>query len=338
MQNTRVAITKKGNPGMMDVLREPLQKPKDNEVRIKVLSAGVAFGDILMRRGLYPNTPTLPFVPGYDVIGIIDYIGDNVSTFYVGQRVAALTIFGGYSRYICLDVDKITHVPDDVDTYKASALILNYLTAYQLLYRTAKVKPMNSILIHGASGGVGSAMLDLAKNSNLKIYGTASIQHQQKVSELAHYIDYKNEDFVNRVLSEEKAGIDFVFDGVGGYNWKRSYQVLKKDGMFIGYGMTYTLGKNKNIQEQEFMQEEWSSILNSGMTISKHRAEIFSITKIAEANASIIREDLENLFILLSENKINPTISSILSLERAQNAHELFESGVNGKILLKCNE
>ncbi|QOR65087.1 zinc-binding dehydrogenase [Cytobacillus suaedae] len=337
MENLRVVITQKGNPGVMQVLCEPLPKPKNNEVRIMVLSVGVAFGDILMRRGLYPSAPP-PFVPGYDVIGIIDYIGNSVTAFNVGQRVAALTILGGYSKYICLDVDKITPVPHGVDTYKASALILNYLTAYQMLYRIAKVKPMDSILVHGASGGVGSAMLDLARGLNLKIYGTATINHQKKVSELANFIDYRNEDFVKRILSKEKEGIDFVFDGVGGYNWERSYQVLKKDGMFIGYGMTYTLDDNKDNQEQEYMQKEWSRILTSGMTSSNHRAEIFSITKMAQENASIIREDLEKLFNLLSENKINPTISSIFPLEKAQNAHEFFEQGVNGKVLLKCNE
>jgi NADPH:quinone reductase-like Zn-dependent oxidoreductase len=337
MKNQTVVISKVGFDSVMELVDESLPMPTDNQVRIKVLSSGVAFADILMRRGLYPNAPNPPFVPGYDIVGLVDSIGSSVDSFKIGQRVAALTITGGYSNYICLDKDRLTLVPESVDTYKASAVILNYLTAYQMLFRTAKVQPKDRILIHGASGGVGSAMLDLAKNSNLKIYGTASFKHQGKVSTVAEFIDYKNEDFVKKIRTKEAEGMDFVFDGVGGYNWRRSYQVLKETGFFIGYGMTY-LVNNMDLKEKEFMQKEWQMITSTHTTSTGHRAEVFSMTKNAQENPAMIREDLDHIFTLLKESQIDPTIAQTVGLENARAAHDLIEQGVYGKVLLRCNE
>jgi NADPH2:quinone reductase len=160
MENERVVITQYGDPSTLKVIHEAAPQPKTDEVRIRVEAAGVSFGDVLQRLGLFfAGAPTMPYTPGYDVVGTIDVVGSGVDSVRVGDRVAALTIFGGYARYVCVPVDHVvTGVPGDMDAVKAVALVLNYTTAFQMLRRAADVRAGQSILVYGASGGVGSAV------------------------------------------------------------------------------------------------------------------------------------------------------------------------------------
>src|SRR5271168_1456215 len=226
MHNTRVVLTALGGPEVLKVIEDDIGDPQANEVRVRILATGVAFADVLMRRGLYSGVPPLPYSPGYDIVGVVDAIGSGVKQWNSGDVVAALTMTGGYSRYIILPVSQLVRVPNGLDPAEAVSLVLNYTTAYQLIHRIAKLRQGQSALIHGAAGGVGTAALQLGLLAGLKMFGTASKPKHDLVAALGGIpIDYRNEDFVQRAN-----GVDAVFDPIGGHNWMRSYRALGRGG------------------------------------------------------------------------------------------------------------
>ena len=176
MSYKRVIITGFGGPEVLKVVEESeLPNPKSGEVRVKVLATSAAFTDVMIRKGKYPDVKEKPpFSLGYDMVGIVDQIGEGATRFKVGQRVADLTIIGAYSEYLCVPESRLTPVPDNLDPAEAVSLILSYVTAYQMLHRISKVKGSQRILVHGAGGAVGTAMLQLGKLLDLEMYGTAS--------------------------------------------------------------------------------------------------------------------------------------------------------------------
>ena len=165
----RVVITKFGGPEVLKMVDETiLPEPKSGEVRVKVLVTSAAFTDVWIRMGTYPDVKEKPpFSPGYDMVGVVDKLGEGVTRFKVGQRVADLTVIGAYSEYICLPESRLTLVPEGLDPAEAVSLVLSYVTAYQMLHRLARVKQGQRILIHGAGGAVGTAMLQLGKSIGL---------------------------------------------------------------------------------------------------------------------------------------------------------------------------
>ena len=179
MKYKHIVIPQFGGPENLSLVEDELLEPRANEVRVKVLAAGVSFADILLREGVHPESWNLgktPFTPGWDIVGVVDKIGDKVSKWQTGQMVAALPIIGGYAEYISLPSNELVPVPAGLDPAEAVSLVLNYTTAYQMLHRCAHIKPGEIILINGgAAGGVGTALLQLGKLVNLKkMYGTAS--------------------------------------------------------------------------------------------------------------------------------------------------------------------
>src|SRR5262245_48752083 len=176
MRHTRIIVTHYGGPDELRVVEEERPEPKRGEVRVRVQAAGVSLPDLMMREGIHPETPTLPFTPGWDLVGVVDRLGDGVSGIEPGQVVAALPIAGAYAEFVCLPQRELVPVPPGLDAGEAVSLVLNYITAYQMLHRTAKVRSGQRVLIHGAAGGVGSALLQLAGLSGLETYGTCSLR------------------------------------------------------------------------------------------------------------------------------------------------------------------
>src|SRR5215471_2905288 len=184
MNHRRIVVTHYGGPEELRVLEEECPEPKAGEVRVKVLTAGVSLPDVMMREGIHPETPRLPFTPGWDLVGVVDRVGDGVSGIEPGQVVAALPIFGAYAEFVCLPQRELVPVPSGVDAAEAVSLVLNYITAYQMLHRSAKVRAGQRVLVHGASGGVGSALLQLGCLEGLEMYGTCSSRASAVVSDL----------------------------------------------------------------------------------------------------------------------------------------------------------
>jgi NADPH:quinone reductase-like Zn-dependent oxidoreductase len=223
-RNASVVITGIGGPELLQWVESDIPSPGPVEVRVRILAAGVAYADLLMRHGLYPHTPAFPFAPGYDIVGEIDALGDGVRDFALGQRVASLTMVGGYSRYIVIRANHVVPVPPDLDAAEAVSLVLNYVTAYQMLHRVAHARKGQRILIHSAAGGVGTAALQLGKIVGLEMYGTASKTKHGLVMSLGGIpIDYRTENFRERIRQLALEGLDIVFDPIGGRNWRASY-------------------------------------------------------------------------------------------------------------------
>src|SRR6185295_12203572 len=212
-------------------------EPKDGEVRVRVLAAGVSLPDIMAREGVHPETPPVPFTPGWDLVGVVDRLGKGVSGIEPGQIIAALPISGAYAEFVCLPQRELVPVPSGLDAAEAVSLVLNYITAYQMLHRAAKVKPGQRVLIHGASGGVGTALLQLGWLAGVEMFGTCSVQAADIVKDLgATPIDYRNSDFVQEIHRLTGDGVDAVFDGIGGDNFWRSREALREGGRVVVYG------------------------------------------------------------------------------------------------------
>lgn len=333
----RVVITEFGGPEVLKMIEETeLPEPKSGEVRVKALVTSAAFTDVWIRKGTYPNMKEKPpFSPGYDMVGVVDKLGEGVLGFKVGQRVADLTVIGAYSEYICLPASRLTPVPEDLDPAEAVSLVLSYLTAYQMLRRVAKVKRGQRILIHGAGGAVGEAMLQLGKLLDLEIYGTASKSKHELVKRLgATPIDYKSEDFVERIRSLTGDGVDAAFDPIGGDNFKRSLSTLRRGGKLVAYGFyNATQGKGGSIPLDFLRLQLWNFWPNGRSTA------FYLITTMRRKHAGWFSEDLTKLFDLLAQNKIKPTIAARMPLAEAKHAHELIEQAeVQGKIVLTVAE
>jgi NADPH:quinone reductase-like Zn-dependent oxidoreductase len=237
MKYKSVIVTKRGGPEVLQVIENELHEPSVREVRIKVLAVPVCLPDVTARYGQTPFCPKVPFTPGYAVIGTVDAIGKDITNVAVGDRVAALTAFGGYAEYLYWDAERLIPAPNSLDPAKAIPLILNYIVAYQIMHHSAKVKAGDKVLIIGASGGIGTALLQLGKLSGLKMYGIAS---KSKHSILTEYgaipIDYRTQDFVEVIRQEEPQGLDAVFDGMAGDYFGHSYSLLRRGGKLVGYG------------------------------------------------------------------------------------------------------
>jgi NADPH:quinone reductase-like Zn-dependent oxidoreductase len=309
-----------------------MKSPSGADVIVKILTTGVAFADISIRYGQYPGVPKPPITPGYDLVGIIEQIGPDVSSFVVGDKVAALTVFGAYSKYICLPANQLIKIPQQIDPIKSVALVLNYVTAYQMLHRISKVKPKQRILIHGASGGVGTALMQLGKLLELDMVGTASQKNHALLREYGVTpIDYHTQDF-EEVLKHNP--VDVVFESIGGKNIQKSLKVLKKGGVLVFYGARSAIqhGKYVNgLMGKSILKSVIYNILPNGK-----KATFYAIN--AKKQKQQFREDLTTLVQLLNEGKIDPVIGATYPLEQAAAANQAMENGDHtGKIVLICN-
>lgn len=335
----RIVISHPGNPDVLQVFKEEIPEPKTNEVRIRVQAAGVARADVMMRMGQYPgSTPPYPYTPGYDIVGEVDMLGDGVSTLKIGDKVAALTEVGGYAEYLCLPEDRLVPVPQDLDPAEAVCLVLNHLTAYQMLHRFAKVKVGERVLFHAAASGVGTAQLQLGRLLELEMFGTASKGKHDLVSRLGGIpIDYKRDDFVKRIRHSSADGVDVVCDPVGGSHLWRSFRALNRTGRLIAYGEMAITGPQKSKRFEKTLHHYLPDLLNR--LPGERKVQWYEVFLENEAHPDWYREDMATLFGLLSEQKLNPIIAERIPLAEAMRAHELLEaSAICGKIVLMCQE
>jgi len=343
VKHRRIVVTHYGGPEALQVLEEECPEPRSGEVRVRVLAAGVALPDLMAREGVHPETPRLPFTPGWDLVGVVDRLGDGVTDLAAGQVVAAMPIHGAYAELVCLPRRKLVPVPDGLDAAEAVSLILNYVTAYQMLHRSVRTRPGQRVLIHGASGGVGTALLQLGKLARLDMVGTCSARGAAIVSELGGTpIDYRNQDFVREVRRRDGAGVDVVFDGIGGTHIWRSREALRNGGTVVAYGLTASLREGRLASGRAGRRSRLHGLPIFGLYIAagwvlpgrKHVVP-YSIQWLERLRPALFRRDLLALFDLLARRRIAPIVAARLPLLEARHAHELLgRGGVTGKIVL----
>ncbi|WP_439671285.1 NADPH:quinone reductase or related Zn-dependent oxidoreductase [Cupriavidus necator] len=347
MKHRRIIVTNYGGPDALHVVEEECPEPKVGEVRVRVLAAGVGQPDIMMREGFHPETPPLPFTPGWDLVGMVDKLGSGVSGVEPGQIIAALPISGAYAEFVCLAQRELVPVPPGVDVAEAVSLVLNYVTAYQMLHRCAKVEPGQQVLIHGAAGGVGSALLQLGRLAGLQMYGTCSSQDAMAVSGLGGIpIDYQRLDFVEEIRRLTGDGVDVVFDGIGGSNIWRSRDALHPRGKVVAYGLAASLRGGRLASGRSGRRNRFQRLAIFGVCIvggwllpGRKRVVPYSIQWLKRMKPALFRQDLTVLLDLLQQERIKPLIARKFSLSEAKLAHELLgEKGVAGKIVLMTNE
>jgi NADPH2:quinone reductase len=343
MSYKRIVVTRYGGPEELQVLEEECPDPGEGEVRVRVLAAGVSLPDVMMREGMHPETPPLPFTPGWDLVGQVDRLGAGVSGIEVGQIVAALPIHGAYAEFVCLPPSELVPVPPGLDVAEAVSLVLNYVTAYQMLHRSAKVTAGQRVLIHGASGGVGSALLQLGRLAGLQMYGTCSSRGASAVSQLGGIaIDYQNQDFVKEIHLLTGEGADIVFDGIGGTHIWRSRKALRAGGKVVAYGLTSSLRGGRLASGRPGARHRFRALAIFGVTIAggwifpgRKRVAPYSIQWLKRRKPAWFRQDLLALLDLLRQKKIAPLLAQRFPLAEARRAHEMLgKGGVTGKIVL----
>lgn len=335
MSYKKVILTEFGGPEVLQVVEENnLPEPGTGEVRVKVLAASATFTDTMVRKGIYYGfKETPPLSPGYDMVGVVDKLGADVTGFEVGQMVADLTIWGAYTQFMLRPADTLVPVPVGLDPVEAVSMVLSYVTAYQMLHRIAKVQRGQKILVHGAGGAVGTALLELGRLLDLEMYGTASKAKHALVKSLGGVpIDYGSEDFLARMLAV--GGVDAAFDAISGENFKRSFESLKKGGTLVPYGFyNQAMGKGGNIPMTYLSVMLWNILPNG------RKAAFYSIGDLRKKKPVWFKEDLAALFDLLKAGRIKPVIAQRMKLEDARQAHELIEqAAVKGRIVLVIDE
>jgi NADPH:quinone reductase-like Zn-dependent oxidoreductase len=330
-----VTATKIGGPEVLQVTENELRAPAADEVRIRVLAAPVCRPDVTVRTGeaLYTGTPLgqkLPFVPGYAVIGIVDAVGDKVPApdARIGDRVGVLAVVGGYTEYLYWRSDRLIPVPETVDPAKAATLILNYIVAYQSMHRAAQVEAGDAVLIIRASGGIGTAMLQLGKLADLTMYGLASpSKHDVLIDYGATPIDYHTQDFVEVIHQAEPAGLDAVFDGMMTMDYiRRGLSLLRRGGTLVSYGEPAGFSALFRIL---------ATLVGVNLLPNGKSFKLYGTSSYFVFNQQPFMEDWAKLFQLLDEGKIDPVIEKKYPLLEAAEANTMLESGsVTGNVVL----
>ena len=337
MKYRSVMAARRGGPEVLQVVENELRPPAPGEARVKIIAAPVCAPDVTIRYGKTPFPPRPPFVPGYSIIGEVDALGssrpssgDSAASPAVGERVGALTVLGGYAEYIYLRQKDLIPVPAELDPAETSTLVLNYLVAYQTLHRTARVKAGDKALIVGASGGIGTAYLQLGRLAGLKMYGIAS---QSKHAILTRYgatpIDYHTQDFVQVIRRAEPEGLDVVFDGMGEAYLQGGFALLRRGGRWVGYANPGSYAATFRLLGRVLLY----NLQPNGKSAAYYG------TGASRFNRRPFLEDWAALFKLLEEGKIKPVIMQKLPLLEAAQANALLESGqVIGNIVLAAPE
>jgi NADPH2:quinone reductase len=324
------AVQLKGKGGL-DQLQEielTLEPPKPGELRIRVRASGAGFTDITKRTGNYPYRPAFPFIEGYEVLGEVDAIGPGVDGFALGQRVCALTVYGAWAEYFTRDAEHFIPVPDRLDDAEVIALILNYVTAYQMIHRIAGMHPGQTAVVTGANGGVGTALLELLQAQQVRALGLASRKHFDLIRSLGgEPIESRTKPADAAVHDILPEGADVVFDGLGALGTSECIRATRRGGLTVGYGFMAAHGMLPTVRG--FMA------LFLGARLQGRRGTFYGITRLYRKDKRPFKEDLPKLFELLLARKIQPRIAARLPLLEGREAERLLEAGgVAGKIVL----
>ncbi|WP_029900782.1 medium chain dehydrogenase/reductase family protein [Nocardia brasiliensis] len=331
-----IVLPDRVEPNGLRVTTRELPAPGPGQVLVQVEASGVSFAEQQMRRGKYYDQPAFPFVPGYDLVGTVTELGAGVDPALLGRRVAALTKVGGWSSMVLLEAAELVRVPGALDPAEAETFVVNGITAWQMLHRTAAVRCGQTILVHGANGGVGSTLVQLARAAGITVIGTASARNAAAVQALgATWIDYRG-DVAQQVRALAPNGVDAVFDHVGGPGIVDSFRLLAPGGTLVSYGTAAT--KNDEGNSRLPVLRLFARLLWWNALPNKRNAHFYNIWA-GKRNAARFRnrltEDLGAVFELAVQGTLRAQVAARFPLTEAARAMELAESGtVTGKVVL----
>lgn len=318
---TQVVLTGTGGPEVLAVRTAPVPVPGEGQLLLEMEAAGVAFHDIAARQGRNPGKPAS--VLGSDVVGRVLAVGAGVTELQVGQRVAALVGEGGYATHVLARADHAVAVPEGLDAPQVTTLVLNYLTAWQMLHRVAEVQPGQAVLVLGAAGGVGSALAELAALEGVRVYGTAS----------AHRRDALAARGVTWVAGQEQVPepVDATFDPVGGPSLARSKRATRRGGVVVAFGFSFTMGAGWSRAGGLLRTLRSLAVakVTPGAQVALYRSFVA-----ADADPAALRADLAHLVQLLADGRLHP-LTTVAALADAAEAHRRLEARqVVGKLVL----
>lgn len=335
----QIWIPRYGGPEVMQVETAPDPEPKAGEVRVRVAGAGVNFADLSARAGLYADAPPAPLVVGYEVAGEVDAVGDGVTSFSPGERVLAITRFGGYSDVVVVPEGQVAAVPDGADLVRAAGVPVAYLTAYLMLVRLGSVRAGDTVLIHSAGGGVGLAALQLARWLGAVTIGTASKRKHARLAEMGldHAIDYRSEDFEAAVMRvTEGRGVDVVLDAQGGSSFRKSYRCLAPMGRLFCFGVAAANAESRRAAVRTLPKTVLRTPVFHPFQLMNANKGVFGINlgHLWEEQR-LIHETLHELSAMWGRGEIEPVIDSRFGFEEAGRAHLQLAEGRNfGKVVL----
>lgn len=333
---TQVVLPGVVEPEGLTLQQVELAAPGTGQVLVAVEASGISFAEQQMRRGKYYDQPTFPFVPGYDLVGTVLALGPGTPADLLGTRVAALTKTGGWSTHVLLDADGLVPVPDGVEAAAASTLVVNGFTAWSMLHRAAGVRAGQTVLVHGANGGVGTVLVQLATIAGARVIGTAAPRHHDALRALgAEPVDYGG-DVEAQVRELAPQGVDAVFDHVGGDVLEGSHRLLRRGGTLVSYGTAATRDQKGNSMLpilRLVAKLQWWNLRPGG-----HLATFFNVWAGRRNQARFqarLREDLTQVFALLADGRLRTHVAATFPLADVAQAVRLAESRtVVGKVVL----
>lgn len=328
-----IVLTGRGGTEMLQVTDTDSPAPGKGQVRVRVLASGVSFAEVQMLGHRYPMQPKYPFVPGYDLVGEVTEVGPGVTGPKVGDPVAALMVTGAWRTHVVVRADRVVPVPAGLDAGVAAAATMNGVTAWQMVHDVAKVRAGQTVLVHGASGGVGTLLVQLAVQAGARVLGTASLPKHDAVRALgAEPIDYR-QDVAAAVRRLAPGGVDAVFDHLGGDSLTQSYDLLADRGVMINYGSASTLRDNNHWLVPYLKTIRRFTGFFLGRLIGRargRRARFFYIRPNVGFNKALTK-----VFALVAAGKLDPPIETRIPLAEAPKALQLLIDGrATGKIVL----
>ncbi|MFE3228357.1 medium chain dehydrogenase/reductase family protein [Nocardia sp. NPDC059228] len=333
---TEVVLPGRVEPEGLTVTDRELPPPGSGEALVRMEATGVSFAEQQMRRGKYYDQPAFPFVPGYDIVGEVIAVGAGVDPALVGRRVAALTKIGGWSSHLTVPAGDLVPVPDGLAADVAETFVVNGITAWQMLHRKAKARAGQTILVHGANGGVGSTLVQLARAAGIRVIGTASARNADAVAALgALPVDYRG-DVAAQVRALAPNGVDAVFDHLGGPGIVDSFALLAPGGTLVSYGSAATKneeGDSRLPVLKLFARLLWWNALPNGRNASFYN--IWAGRRRLARFRAQLAADLGAVLDLAERGVLHPQIAARIPLREAARALTLAESGtVTGKVVI----
>ncbi len=338
-----LVVGRYGPPKNLEMRQQPDPQPKAGEVLVRVKCVGVNFADLLQRMGLYPQGPKPPFVPGMEVSGVVERVGEGPATpdgevFKAGEAVVALVPFGGYAEWVAVQTRHVYRVPAGMSFEDAAAIPSNYLTAYYSMFTVGNLQQGDRVLIHGAAGGVGIAAVQLARQRGLVVFGTAGPTKQEFLRKIRvdHPIDYEKNDFVEVVRKFASDGIEMVMDPVGGKSFARSYKCLGPTGRLVIYGFSAAAGGDGKRNWLRGLTALAQTPRFHPLRLMRDNISVSGVNLgVLQTHPELVRRELNEIFRMYGAGEIKPVIAKKFMLEQGAEAHQFIHERKNiGKVLL----